>query len=46
MEPRARAGKNVGKMNFSYQECMRFLSFLPPDASPPVPFAAVDHVLC
>lgn len=22
MEPRARAGKNVGKMNFGYQECM------------------------
>ncbi|CAN8103637.1 unnamed protein product [Discula destructiva] len=25
MEPRARAGKNVGKMNFSYQELTQFL---------------------
>lgn len=46
MEPRARAGKNVGKMNFSYQECMRFLSFYLLEATPVLQSAAVDHVLC
>jgi transcription initiation factor TFIID subunit 13 len=28
MEPRARAAKNVGKMNFSHNECMIYLAFV------------------